>query len=156
MYNSNSLRPHGLQHARPPCPSPSTGACSNSSPLSWWCHSTISSSVSPFSPFLNLSQHQGLFQWVSYSHQEGSCFLLQGCSLLQGIFPTQESSPGLLHCRQILYYLSYQGSPLRSGYCNSHYVDEETEAQSFKCSAQDHMVTKQQSQNIWLYIQIQS
>ena len=43
------LRPHGLQHARLPCPSPNSGACSNSCPLSQWCHSTISSSVIPFS-----------------------------------------------------------------------------------------------------------
>ena len=45
----NSLQPHGLQHARLPCPSPSPGAYSNSCPLSWWCHPTISSSVVPFS-----------------------------------------------------------------------------------------------------------
>ena len=43
------LRPHGLQHARLPCPSPIHGACSNSCPLSWWCHPTISSSVTLFS-----------------------------------------------------------------------------------------------------------
>ena len=42
---SNSLWPHGLQHARLPCPSPTPGACSNSCPLSWWCYPTISSSV---------------------------------------------------------------------------------------------------------------
>ena len=46
---SNSLRPHGLQHARPPCPSPTPGVYSNSCPLSWWCHQTTSSSVFPFS-----------------------------------------------------------------------------------------------------------
>ena len=46
---SDSLWPHGLQHARLPCPSPSLGACSNSCPLSWWCHPTILSSASPFS-----------------------------------------------------------------------------------------------------------
>ena len=46
---SDSLRPHGLQHARPPCPSPTPGAYSNSCPLSRWCHSTISSSFTPFS-----------------------------------------------------------------------------------------------------------
>ena len=46
---SNSLWPHGLQHARLPCLSPSPRACSNSCPLSQWCHPTISSSVSPFS-----------------------------------------------------------------------------------------------------------
>ena len=46
---STSFRPHGLQHARLPCPSPTPGACLNSCPLSRWCHPTISSSVVPFS-----------------------------------------------------------------------------------------------------------
>ena len=45
---SNSLRPHGLQHTRLPCPTPSPGVCPSSCPLSWWCHPTISSSVVPF------------------------------------------------------------------------------------------------------------
>ena len=46
---SNPLGPHGLQHARPPCPSPTPGVYSNSCPLSRWCHPTISSPVVPFS-----------------------------------------------------------------------------------------------------------
>ena len=46
---SDSLLTHGLQHARLPCPSPIPRVCSNSWPLSWWCHPTISSSVVPFS-----------------------------------------------------------------------------------------------------------
>ena len=45
---SDSLWPHGFQHARLPCPSPSPGVCSNWFPLNWWCHPTISSSVAPF------------------------------------------------------------------------------------------------------------
>ena len=45
---SDSLQPHGLQHDRLPCPSPTPGAYSNSCLLSWWCHPTISSSVIPF------------------------------------------------------------------------------------------------------------
>ena len=45
---SDSLWPHGLQHARPPCTSPTPGIYSNSCPLSWWCHPTISSSVITF------------------------------------------------------------------------------------------------------------
>ena len=45
---SDSLKRHELQHARPPCPSPTPGVYSNSSPLSRWCHPTISSSVVPF------------------------------------------------------------------------------------------------------------
>ena len=46
---SDSLRPHELQHARPPCPSPTPGVHSNSCPSSWWCHAAISSSVILFS-----------------------------------------------------------------------------------------------------------
>ena len=59
-FMSNSLWPHGLQHARPPRPSPTPGACSNSCPLCQWCHPTISSSVTHFTPTFSLSQHQGL------------------------------------------------------------------------------------------------
>ena len=45
---SDSLRPHELQDARPPCPSPTPGVHSNSRPSSWWCHPAVSSSVVPF------------------------------------------------------------------------------------------------------------
>ena len=65
---SNSLQPQGLQHVRPPRPSPSPEVCPSSCPLHQWCHPTISSSNAS-SPAFNLSQHQGLFQWVSCSHQ---------------------------------------------------------------------------------------
>ena len=58
---SDSLWPHGLQHIRLPCLSPTPGACSNLSPSRQWCHPNISSSVVPFPPAFNLSQHQGLF-----------------------------------------------------------------------------------------------
>ena len=51
---SISLRPHGLQHARPPCLLPAPRVYSNSCPLSWWCHPTISSSVVPFSSCLQI------------------------------------------------------------------------------------------------------
>ena len=66
---SNSLWPNGLQHARPPCPSPSPEVCPSSCPLHWQSHPTISSSDALFSFCSHLSQHQGLFQWVSCSHQ---------------------------------------------------------------------------------------
>ena len=65
---SDSLRPHGLQHARLLCLSPTLGVYANSCPLSRWCHTTVSSSFVPFSSHFNLSQHQGLFKCVS-SHQ---------------------------------------------------------------------------------------
>jgi len=58
---SNSLWPHGLQHARPPCASPPPGAYSNSCLLSWWYHPTISSSVVPFSSHLESFPASGSF-----------------------------------------------------------------------------------------------
>ena len=59
---SDSLRPHRLQHARPLCPSPTPGVYSNSCPLSWWYHPTISSSVIPFSSHLQSFPASGSFQ----------------------------------------------------------------------------------------------
>ena len=58
---SDSLRPHGLQHIRLSCPSPSPGACSNSCPLSRWCHPTILSSAIPFSSCLQSFPASGSF-----------------------------------------------------------------------------------------------
>ena len=66
---SDSLWLHGLQHARPLCPSPTPGVYSNSC---HWVGDAIQPShplSSPSPPALNLSQHQGLFKWVSSSHQ---------------------------------------------------------------------------------------
>ena len=59
---SNSWWPHGLQHARLPCPSPTSRVYSNSCPLSGWCHPTISSSVIPFSSCLQSFPASGSFQ----------------------------------------------------------------------------------------------
>ena len=59
---SDSLRSHGLQHARPPCSSPTPGVYSNSCPLSLWCHPTISSSVLPFSSCPQSFPASGSFQ----------------------------------------------------------------------------------------------
>ena len=59
---SNSLQPHGLQHARPPCSSPTPGAYSNSCPLSRWCPPTISASVVPFSSCPQSFPASGSFQ----------------------------------------------------------------------------------------------
>ena len=61
---SNSLRPHELQHARPPCPSPTPGVHSDSRPSSQWSIQPSHPLSSP-SPALNPSQHQSLFKWVS-------------------------------------------------------------------------------------------
>ena len=63
---SDSLRPHGLQHTRLPCPSPTPGVYSNSCPLSQWCHPTISSSVVPFSSCLQSFPAPGSFQMCQF------------------------------------------------------------------------------------------
>ena len=62
---SDSLPPHGLQHTRPPCPSPTPGACSNSCPSSRWYHPTISSSVIPFSCLQSFPE-SGSFQMSQF------------------------------------------------------------------------------------------
>ena len=94
---SSSLRSHGLQHGRPPCPSPTPGVYSNSCPSSQWCHPTISSVVVPFSSHLQSFPHQGLFKWVSSSHQVAKLleFQLQHQSF-QWIFRTDFLEDGLV------------------------------------------------------------
>ena len=74
---SNSLWPHGLHHARRPCPSPTPGAHSNSCLSSRWYHPTISSSIIPFSSCLHSFPASGSFQWVSSSHQVTKVLELQ-------------------------------------------------------------------------------
>ena len=89
---SDSLQPHELQHARPPCPSPTPGVYPNSCPLSRWCHPAISSSVVPFSScpqFLPASESfpmSQLFAWCGQSI---------GVSALASVLPknTQDWSP---------------------------------------------------------------
>ena len=63
---SDSLQPHGLQHTRPPCPSPTPRVYSNSCPLSQWCHPTIWSSAIPFSSRLQSFRASGSFQMSQF------------------------------------------------------------------------------------------
>ena len=80
----DSLWPHGLQHARPPCPSPTSWVCSDSCPLSRWCHPTISSSVIPFSSHLQSFPESGAFPMSQLfaSRDQNS-----GVSTLTSVFP---------------------------------------------------------------------
>ena len=68
---SDSLWPHGLQHTRLPCPSPTPWTCSNSCPLSQWCHPTISSSVVPFSSSCQSFPASGSFQMSQFFTSDG-------------------------------------------------------------------------------------
>ena len=91
---SDSLQPHGLQQARLPCPSPSPRVCSNSCPLSWWCHQTISSSVIPFSSCLQSFPASGSFP-MSQLFTSGSQSIRASAS---ASFPSREYS-GLISFR---------------------------------------------------------
>ena len=89
---SNSLQPHELQHARPPCPSPTPGVHSNSRPSSQWCHPAISSSVVPFSSCpqsLPASESFPMSQLFAWGGQ------ITGVSALASFLSknTQDSSP---------------------------------------------------------------
>ena len=81
---SDSLWPRGLQHARPPCPSPTPRAYSNSCPLSQWCHPTISFSVVPFSSCLQSFPASGSFQ-MSHFFTSGDQSI--GVSALTSVLP---------------------------------------------------------------------
>ena len=102
---SDSLWTHESHHARPPCPSPTHRVHPNSCPLSQWCHPTISLPLlSPSPPALNLSQHQGLFKWVSSSHQVAKVLEFQ-----LNISPSKVY-PGLIFRTDWLKLLAVQGA----------------------------------------------
>ena len=81
---SDSLWPCGPQHARPPCPSPTPRAYSNSCPLNRWCHPTISSSVNPFSFHLQSFPASGSFQMSQFFASGGQSF---GVSASTSVLP---------------------------------------------------------------------
>ena len=81
---SDSLWPHGLQQAKPPCLSPVPRASSNSCPSSWWCHRTISSSVVPFSSHLQYLPASGSFQMSQFFASGGQSI---GASALASVLP---------------------------------------------------------------------
>ena len=89
---SDSLRTHGMQHARPPCPFPTPGVYSNSCPLNQWCHPTISSSVVPFSSCLQSFPASGSFPMSQFFTSVGQS---TGASASASILPmnTQGWSP---------------------------------------------------------------
>ena len=91
---SNSLWPHGLQHARPSGPSPTPGVHPDSCPLSQWCHPTISSSVVPFSSHLQSFQASRSFQMSQVFASGGQKY----CSFSFSMIPSNEH-PGLISFR---------------------------------------------------------
>ena len=89
---SDSLRPNGLQHARPPCLSPTPGVYSNSCSLSRWCQPTISSSVNPFSSCLQCFPASGSFQMSQLFASGGQSIGVSASTLVLPV-NTQDWSP---------------------------------------------------------------
>ena len=89
---SDSLRPHELQHAKPPCPLPTPRIYPNSCPLSWWCYPSISSSVVPFFSHLQYFPASGSFQTSQCFASGGQSI---GVSVSASVLPrnTQDWSP---------------------------------------------------------------
>ena len=102
---SDSLRPHGLPHARPPCPSITPGIYPNSCPLSRWCYPTISSSVVPFSSRLQSFPVSGSFQMSQFFPSGGQSTGVFGFNMS----PSNEHS-GLISFRMDWLYLAVQGT----------------------------------------------
>ena len=100
---SDSVRLHGLQHTRPPCPSPTPRAYSNSCPLSQWCQPTISSLSSPFLPAFNLSP--GSFQMSAFHIRWPKYW-----SFSFNISPSNEYSGMISFCMDRLDLLAVQGT----------------------------------------------
>ena len=109
---SESLRPHGLQHTRLPRPSPTPRAYSNSWPLSWWCHSTISSSVVPFSSCLQYFPASGKDSLSSvFSSESVLCIRWpKDCSFSFSISPSSEYSGLISFKMDWLDLLAVQGT----------------------------------------------
>ena len=113
-----SLWPHGLQHTRPPCPSPTPRDYSNSCPLSWWCHPNISSSVVPFSSSsatanikcnptpsqINTNHHLLKTELYSFTVQEARCSK-SGFGSIDSFLETWRKKPShaSLLCRHVLW-----------------------------------------------------
>ena len=119
---SDSLRPHELLHARPPCPSPTPGVSSNSCPSGQWCHPAISPSVVPFScpqslPASGSFPMSQLFAWGGQSI---------GVSALASVLPmnTQDWSPlgwtgWILQSKGLLQHHSLKASIFRHSFLHS-------------------------------------
>ena len=88
-----TLQPHELQHARPPCPTPTPGVYPNPCPSSWWCHPTILSSVVPFSSCPQSVPASGSFQMRSQLFASGGQSI--GVSASTSVLPmnSQDWSP---------------------------------------------------------------
>ena len=120
---SDALRPHGLQHARPPCPSPTPGVYSNFCPLSRWCQPTISSSVIPFSSHLQSFPTSRSFRMSQFFTPGGQSIGVSASASGLWIFRTDFLEDGLV------------GSPCSPRDSQSLLQHHSSKASTVRCSA---------------------
>ena len=108
---SNSLQPDGLQHVRLPCPSLSLWICSNSCPLSQWCHPTISSSVAPSPCHPQFSPASGSFPesalCIRWTKDWSFCFSISPSNVYSGLISFRIDSFDLLNVQGTWVFSSY-------------------------------------------------
>ena len=117
---SDSLQPRGLQHTRLPCPSSTPGAYSNSCPLSQWCHSTISSSVIPFSSCLQSFPASGSFQMSQVAKDWSFTFSISPSNGYSGLISFRMNWSDLLAVQRTLKsLLQYHSSEVSILWCSA-------------------------------------
>ena len=109
----DSLQPHELQHARPPCPSPTPRVYSNSCPSSWWCHPTILSSVVPFSSCLQSFPESGSFPMSQLFSSGGQS---TGASASASVLPVNTQGWFPSHFHHILVIVKILGRHFNNEY----------------------------------------
>ena len=133
MYNS--LRPHGLQHTRLPCPSPNPRVYPNSCPLSWWCHPTTSSSVIPFSSCHQSFPESGSFQRSQFFTSGGQSI---GVSASASVLPMNIHSWFLLWLTSLI---SLQSKGLSRVFSNTTVQKHQFFSAQFSSQSNSHIHT---------------
>ena len=156
---SNSLRPHGLQDASLPCPSLSYGVCSNSCPLSQWCHPNISSFVAPFSSSPYSFAASRSFLWVRWPKYYSFNFSISPSSEYLGLISLQSKGLSRVFSNTIVQKHQFFGAQ-PSLWSNSHictWLPEKPSVQLVQSLSRVRLfvtpwiAARQASLSIWLY-----
>ena len=149
---SDSLRPRGLQHARPPCPSPTPRVSSNSCPLSRWYHPTISSSVVPFSSHLQSFPVSGSFQMSQFFAWGGQSI---GVSASASVLPMDIQDWSALGWTS---WISLQSKGLSRVFSNTtvqkcQFFGAQLKPSLFPCTWSNHTSPSKTEKFVWLVVE---
>ena len=144
-FVSDSLQHYGLQHARPPCPSPTLGACPNSCPLSQRCHPIISSSAIPISPNLQSFLASGSFQMSLFFTSGGQSIGTPASASVipmntQDLFPLEWTGSTSLQSKELSRVFTNHSSKASILWCSAFFLDQLTSIHDYwKNHSLDHL-----------------